>query len=675
MSRLILAGRYGLSVALLLLLYPAPAAAQNEDAPTLYLLADAQDGYVDLRWAPASVELLERGFTEGYRLFRNEESGAETELALLRPAPRPAWLPLADTSANATVLASVIYPDEEMDLDLRYGLALLAADLDFAAARAAGLGYRDEEVLPGKRYEYTLEIAGEQMKIKVNSDARYQPPPVENLRGLGTRERAELAWLREATDDDYTAYIVERRINNGPFAQISARPQVQLLEEEQYDSLQFYRDTFPVVVADVEYGYRVRGITPFGRLGPPGEVVTVRPLGDPELRRPSISRMIKTGQAGHRITWEAPAEVPDYYVVEASPRGFDGFTPRSPELLVDQNSFVEPKPRHGYFYRVVAHFADGTATASSAKLLLVGDTQPPAIPTGLTGTVDSFGHVVLVWEDNPEDDILGYRVTFSNRPTGHFTQLTERELGLALFRDTVTMETRNESVYYKVFAVDYAGNYGQPTEAYEVKRPDFRPPTPPVVRRVSPSERGVRIEYALSSSDDVVAHYFERYDEDAGTWRTLETLTWDAEIYQFTDTTAVPARNYDYRLRAVDDADLTALSDVTRTQRTDTGLRAAIRDFSVRALTTSPTAAITWTYPTGGELQDFQLYRAENGGTLRAYKLLDASTPGLRVRQGVFTFLDKNLTPGNNYIYRLLARHFNGGYSPLTPTQTITVPN
>ena len=53
------------------------------------------------------------------------------------------------------------------------------------------------------------------------------------------------------------------------------------------------------------------------------------------------------------------------------------------------------------------------------------DTMPPSIPTGLKGVIDSAGICTLTWNQNPEDDIRGYRVFVSNDSTFEFLCCTD----------------------------------------------------------------------------------------------------------------------------------------------------------------------------------------------------------------------------------------------------------
>ena len=305
---------------------------------------------------------------------------------------------------------------------------------------------------------------------------------------------------------------------------------------------------------------------------------------------------------------------------------------------------------------------------------MVDDLTPPTPPPGITGTVDSSGHVVLTWEPSVDDDVRGYRVLFSNRPTGYFAQLTDRARPERYFLDTVTMNTRNEDLYYKVYSEDYAGNYSPESEPVKVSRPDIIPPTEPVVRSVTGTTEAVELVTALSSSDDVVRHHLERRAGGSPTWLLTDSLgTGGLALHTFRDTSGAVGQTYEYRIVATDDAGLTSYSKVFSSQRRDTGLRGEISGFDVRQLTTSRTVGVSWRYPRAADLEGFQLYRAEGDGPLLAYELVTGSSPNLRLAGSTFTYLDRTVTAGQTYTYRLFARHRDGGHSPLTPSLTVDI--
>lgn len=674
----------------LLLGFAAPILAQAPAAEVdMVLLADPRPDEIALRWAPADYTTLAAAFTAGYRLERQTVSGVGPGATVLAtdllegeilPYPIPAWKTITDTSDFARSIGSVVHPDgppaDANEAAFRHGIALFSADLDFAAAQAAGLGYVDRTVKPGTFYRYVISTGDKRAAQTLNSDYRNEPMAVQGATGTFTRHYVDLSWNRALTDRTYTSYDVQRSADGGQtFVTLNEQPLIQILNDENYDTLQYFRDTLPDF--ETEFTYRIIGTTPFSRQGPPSVPVIGRALPDARDLMPRITEMTLDVEENYRISWDVPSgrrrRVVAYEVLR-SPLGYEGYVSRSGQLDATEKFWIERAPQDGYFYRVHAYDEDGFTYVSNPRLMLVDDTEPPTPPPGIVGAMDSTGIVTLTWQPSVEDDVKGYRVLFSNRPKGYFAQITSKETTNLTYRDSVTMDTRAEDVYYKLIAVDYSGNYSKHSEPVRVSRPDTKPPTAPVFREVGGNENAVTLEVALSSSDDVVYHLWEREDED-GAWSVLDTIRSGGAIVSLTDESAEPGTPYRYRVVAVDDADLQSFTEVITAERIDTGLRGTIGQFNVRILTTRPIPAVSWSYPPAADLEGFQLYRAEGDGQLLGYRLIDATSPDLRLSNGTFTYLDRAVTPGQTYTYRLMARHQDGGFSPLTETLTVQLPD
>jgi|GEM_PF-3520940 len=680
-------------VLVLLFILPfAPAlSAQNISIPNekLLLLANPRDEGIELRWAPGQPEGWPVGLTNGYTLSRElagrngvlfKQPGQTLARTVLlqdaRPQPELSWKPLGDTSDFALALAAMIYgqedaPDLPEVLAQQHGIALFAADHDFPAAVHGALGYLDVNVRPGEIYRYTVSNGKDEAERIIARDARIIPKvPVPVSPEISTKS-VILAWNRAETDGYYSSYNVERSDNGGrTFFRLNKLPLVQILNETNYDTLQYFNDTFPAVVADIEFQYRFAGVTPFARQGPYSEVVKVLPEPDLRTMMPRISEMTEDVEKNYRISWLIPAGSQNkinYFEVHRSRLGFQDFTPRSGRIPATERSWTEENPETGYFYMVIAFDDRGVAFGSPSKLLTIMDLDPPSPPTGLTGTLDSLGNVHLEWTDNPEPDVKGYRVYFANRPTGHFPQITPKHTIETYYDWKVTMDTRAEDVWFKIKAVDYQGNYSQFSDSLKLSRPDFRPPTEPVIKSVSSTQESVTLRLAPSSSDDVVYHLIQRSPAGDNNWTDLDTLTLpNTEIFEWTDKSGQVGVTYDYRLRAVDDAGLSSNSIPYPSQRTDTGERAPIENFRVsRTEENSNIPIISWSYPTNVGLQGFQLYRSVGTGPMMKYRLLNGNTPDLRGGNGSFTYVDRNVENDTVYRYKMMAVFWDGGWSKM----------
>jgi hypothetical protein len=659
----------------------------------LFIRADIRDEAVYLRWAPTGVETLRKGTARGYELRRvpvlrngvdlsaaDQEAGTVVLANELRPDPMDNWRARADTSQFAGALAAALYPgnEEEGQAEMAYGMGMLGADHDFDAAVAAALGFVDREAPAGMHYRYELRLNGDETPavLELDRDARPLPPPPSTVRvGFGRRD-AEISWNRSLTEAHYTSYRVERSENGGKrWVTANKLPLVQILNETNYDTLQYFSDKG--LKEEQEYHYRVVGTTPFGRSGPMSEIIKGFTTPDPAKLLPVITGIVEDVDKNFRIEWEMPRKkirrITGYEVLR-SDMGYAGYESRSGILPADTREWIEQEPKDGIFYRIHAIDESGRRYAGEPKLMLVEDFDPPTAPTGLTGTLDSLGQARFSWVANTEADLSGYRVYTANQPNGYFAQLTPGEITDTTYLQSVTMETTAEEVYFKVRALDMRGNYSPFSEALQLKRPDLLPPTEPLIKDITSSTEGVWLKIAASNSEDVLYHLLQRRPNGENeAWEELDTLTNEA-LQEYTDASIAPGSAYDYRVVAVDDAGLSSVCQAFTGRRIDRGERGSITTFTAKVMEAGKGISIAWTYESEDNPRGFQLYRAVGEGPLVAYQLVNGNSPGLRYDYGTFIYTDRDVTPGLIYTYRLLATHYGGGYSQLTTPASVLLP-
>jgi fibronectin type 3 domain-containing protein len=94
--------------------------------------------------------------------------------------------------------------------------------------------------------------------------------------------------------------------------------------------------------------------------------------------------------------------------------------------------------------------------------------NPPAPPSGLTAT-EQVGGVTLEWQAVGADDLEGYNVY---RNTASFNSIANREpLNGAPLSETTVRDDAVENgalYYYRISAVDNAGNEGNPSDEIAV---------------------------------------------------------------------------------------------------------------------------------------------------------------------------------------------------------------
>lgn len=140
--------------------------------------------------------------------------------------------------------------------------------------------------------------------------------------------------------------------------------------------------------------------------------------------------------------------------------------------------------------RAVATDTGGkTDTSPSSISVIYADLTPPAVPTGLEGTVTG-NEVKLEWGQSTEPDFAGYivyRVTGSTR-----TKITSAPIAAPSYTDTGLPDGL---VLYEVTAVDSVGNESAPVQAFfPIYAPQLSQPFTPAEKEVTVTGEGAAIE-------------------------------------------------------------------------------------------------------------------------------------------------------------------------------------
>jgi uncharacterized protein len=278
-------------------------------------------------------------------------------------------------------------------------------------------------------------------------------------------------------------------------------------------------------------------------------------------------------------------------------------------------------------------------------LVLLADNEPPAIPNRISGKINDSGWVRLIWRQNPDKDLLGYKVYRANNLTEEFTEITHQFLTRNEFFDTIEVNTLTKQVFYKVIAIDQNFNRSQYSEPYQLKRPDIVPPAKPVFGNVRMIKGGIQVEWVASASEDVVKYQLQRIDKTDGSSKIL--LNWNPVEKKvnpvLVDTTATMGKVYYYTLTATDEAG-NATTAHSGEVDFETGIRKAVTDFKAEVSTKLRTVTIRWNYP--GKVETYILYRCKKGEPMTIYQTLEGN---------VTQWVEKGLSIGFVYVYQIKA--------------------
>ncbi|MFW5947281.1 MAG: fibronectin type III domain-containing protein [Gemmatimonadota bacterium] len=378
---------------------------------------------------------------------------------------------------------------------------------------------------------------------------------------------AALALLGDAVGEVSTAVRAAdememlRRLRSDPFA----GSVMSLLYREVADVLgRLYVDT--TAVPGTTYDYRV--VLTDADTAAEATYTARTTVRDIEPESPS-GVTAAAGDAEVSVGWEYPEYGGDpddltigFHVARSEDGGpFDRLTD-VPVLRDDASplQYVDRRARNDatYRYRVTAvDIAGRESEPATSAAVTPRDTTPPAAPTGVSAQVGEAEAQVL-WRMSPEPDVAGYFVERSTGLDQPYDRLTQAPVaaGRPRWRDTTAAGATR--YFYRVVAVDEAGNESDPSNARVAIPVDRTAPEPPTDLTVEVTQgRQLRIRWDPSPSDDVRGYWVYRGEDSAQVARIVERPVQSTEHADpgFAGRGLVPGRRYLVRVAAVDRAD------------------------------------------------------------------------------------------------------------------------
>lgn len=345
--------------------------------------------------------------------------------------------------------------------------------------------------------------------------------------------------------------------------------------------------------------------------------------------------------------------------------------------LIRNNYFKDNGLVNGvnYIYKVTAvDYAENESDFSSeASAVPTLDTTSPNIPTGLLVTdARTGGRLNLGWESNVEEDLSGYVLYRANEPGGPYEKLTDLD-NITTFSDNTV--NNDLEYYYKLAAVDFAGNISDQTQAVKgVPTHDITPPATPenlVLKNIGTGVE-LKVSWDANKEFDAAGYILYRSDEQK---RLLAAPLQRQGVVEFV-----------YK----DDVSKSVINDVYETSYFDSSVqRNGIYWYKIAAFDTVgnisvPSAAVMGialdlTPPEAPEEisiddpwsgTELLVNWAENGdGDVKGYNVYRSISPTedyVKVNEQLLagtSYMDTGLTHGQMYYYRLSAVDTSGNES------------
>ncbi len=648
---------------------------------------------IKLRWGVTTPTAWKHSNKYGYTIQRKTIAIGDSILkepiiknitqVPIKPKPMEEWEQFALSNDHAAIAAQAMYGEGfeiEMEeggnalltilnqakaLEQRFSFALFAADQNFEVAKFSGLAYVDTDVKPNERYLYRVYSAIPKEKLNVKFGGVYLglkdyyplPEPVD-FAGIYQDHAVMLSWNYELLKDHYNNYILERSDDEGTtFNQLTDVPIVNMNDNKRNKSdRMFFMDSIPQ--NNKVYQYRIKGISPFGEIGPESKIVSgsgKKPL----VHNPAILEAeLESNNTSSKITWEFPEESLEtlsHFELNHSNQVKDNYKVVVPNISKNTRSITYTNLDAINYFTITAVGNDGSKRTSFPQMVQPVDDTPPATPVLLTGTIDSLGIVQLKWQQNTEVDFLGYRVFRANLENEEFTQITFKTIPQSIITDTINIKTLNNKIYYKVQAFDKRYNPSGFSEVLTLKKPDIIPPTPPVFESFNADHGVVKLEWTTSSSVDAVKTLVYRKEKGKeASWQFINEINLPQGKYE--DQTAVPGVVYLYTLVTVDESGLESEPITPLTiSLPDNQPKPALDKLNALVNREEEHIVITWRY-NQPKVLEYILYKGEEETKPTMYKVFGVDTT---------KFIDQKLTINTVYTYLIQAVFISGAKSPI----------
>lgn len=529
-------------ISFLLLLISLKGIGQNETT----LIAHATDNSILLRWAgnneTATRILMREGVNiERVTIKQNGKLLPNPIKTIINSTPIKAfeenhenW---SDTTDNYVQIAwSLLYNNEDrevvakdikskilqeqQDKKIAFGFLLLATDFSQKAAKNCGLFFEDKTAKQNEKYLYKIIPVNKALQSSFtvsslkegNNFIQLQQPNFERV-----NKKVSVLW--DVTGANYSGYVIEKSTNNKDFNSINTTPIVPLNTNE--NPIVKFDDT--LVEYENTYYYRVKGINSFALQSPPTKSIKVE-VYKQLTQAPKITEFVPL-EKEVSLSWdwnEKDKERANKLILKRAPKASGPYEVVANNLF-NKTSFKDNKALPVNYYQLVAKNSYGDSVISMPILVQFEDNEPPAAPQIIKGVADTNGIVTLTWKPNKEADIYGYRVFKANYLNHEFSQITVGACKDTIFYDTIPLNNLNNSIYYKLVALDFHYNPSTFSDPIEVVKPDTIAPAFPLFLSYNSNQYGVQLNWVNSSSLDLAKHTLLRFENN--NWQKVKNFT------------------------------------------------------------------------------------------------------------------------------------------------------
>ncbi|MBC7329029.1 hypothetical protein H5T88_01580 [bacterium] len=287
------------------------------------------------------------------------------------------------------------------------------------------------------------------------------------------------------------------------------------------------------------------------------------------------------------------------------------------------------------------------------------DKTPPAIPSGLE-TAGDEGKINIKWSLNFELDIAGYNIFKATSINGDYTKLNKELIDPdSPFYTDEDVES-GKLYFYRVSAVDKAGNESKRSNAISGTARDTTPPQPPKNLQAEVKEHKVLLKWEAPPDKDLKGYYVYRGATEKDilsiTPNPLPKETLEYLDEGFRKEGLVPGESYILGVSAIDNSYNESKPSLIKVEIPDDEPPSLPVSFSART-TEDGKVRVSWQTSLSRDVKGYRIYRAEEG-----------KEPVMigEVGKDVFVFIDDKAEKGKKYLYQMSAFDLRGNESEKT---------
>src|SRR5260221_5871800 len=359
--------------------------ASAQQKPGVKLLAKSKSGSILLRWAPTNSFAWTQANQKGYRIERftiarrNEVVKKPEKFLLtsapLKPKPLEQWKTDAEKNDYSAIAAQAIYGssfqvtlpqngsftevvNRSKEKEQRFSFALFSADHSFQTAKLSALGFKDSTAKKDERYLYRVYVANQDSKIKLDTGIFYLgvqdtvglTPPM-NLTAQFADRLILLKWPKPFVQQACTSCIIERSEAGGEFIRTNSAPYINSTSDPESEIFFQVLDSLPK--NDAEYQYRIRGVSPFGEIGPESERVSGRGFQTLDAKASIIEAKEENGKVN--VQWRVSGKrnlITGFYLERASEASKTFQRLNDKPLSPESTTYTDQTPLSTNYYRI-----------------------------------------------------------------------------------------------------------------------------------------------------------------------------------------------------------------------------------------------------------------------------------------------------------------------------------